>query len=133
MTSPLVAFLPWLDCKVQEGSEVDCNLCGDTRIRGRRVFTRWNVFVSLCGNTMVDFRDSNLPEGSSLSLIIVRLCGDVKLYVQRGTQVKVCRVLLCGDKDIDEDGQLESSIKISVYILGLCGSVIVSNRPEDGE
>jgi predicted membrane protein len=91
------------------------------------------VFVSLCGNTVVDFRDSNLPEGSSLSLIIVMLCGDVKLYVQRGTQVKVCRVMLCGDKESDEEGRFESSIKISVYILGLCGSVIVSNSPEDAK
>ena len=76
-------------------SGCDCVLCGDTRTR--RISPGFNMYVSLCGDTHIDIHDSEFPVGSKLTLLVIRLCGNMNLCVPPGTHVVVRRLLLCGN------------------------------------
>jgi hypothetical protein len=99
----------------------DCMLCGDTTIRRLRSGgTMINCFMSLCGNTYMDLRDTITSQTSSMSeppasespqqqpqqqqqvynIIMIRLCGDTRIIVPPGTIVRARRIMLCGNRDI---------------------------------
>ena len=116
------------------GVSLECLVCGDSHLRGIR--PGCNLFVSLCGKTVIDLRGQEgvVPPGSHFRVVVVRLCGDVHLYVPRGTQVDMCRISMCGNKNIrNEDAESSSptsplSIKLTVVML--CGDIRVLNEEE---
>lgn len=107
----------------------DINLIGDTRIRARHIDADRNISIKLCGDTKIDLRESQLQPNSTLSFFIVALCGDVKIFVPRGTDVTLRRISLCGDKviDIDESSLNESSPSVTATIIIPLGNVKVTN------
>lgn len=116
----------------------DCILCGDTRIRGSRIKVGRNTFVSLCGDTMIDMRETRQSETSSppkYHFVVVCLCGNVKLYVPRGTRFTLRRISLCGNRiieiDDEEDGNVEEGGSqppaVKLTLVTLCGDVRVEN------
>ena len=112
----------------------DFLLCGDARVRGpRAVRPGTNSYISLFGDTEIDMRESEFPPNTKVKFLIVKLCGDVKIYVPRGTPVTVRRVALCGDKriDVEEENEMDDSApRLTVRIVMLCGSLVVKNRKD---
>jgi len=100
--------------EVTTGTDHDCLLCGDTKIRS--VHSGSNYYVSLCGNATIDLRESRLPPASHIKIVIVRLCGDTRVYVPKGTRVSIRRILLCGDKDVrleeDDEDYVEEDVVV---------------------
>ena len=72
-------------------SGFDCLLCGDVRVK--RIRPGSNVFLSLCGDVFMDMREEDYPAGSTFNIFILRLCGNVRMIVPRGTQVRARRLL----------------------------------------
>jgi hypothetical protein len=107
----------------------DCMVCGDTKVR--RINPGCNFFMSICGNTYIDIRDSHFAPGTKVKIFTLRLCGDARILVPRGTQVVVRRFLLCGNRDIHVDRATEDSAeplpRISITIISLCGDAQVSS------
>ena len=115
-------------------SSVDCVICGDTRVVGSRIRVGRNTFVSLCGDTVIDLRETAMSttHSNEFYFIVVRLCGDVRLWVPRGTQVTVRRFSLCGEwhVDVDEDNDAEAAATaptVKLTLVMLCGNVRVEN------
>lgn len=133
-SAPPAPFTPPTDAgnrsNKKKANALDVMLCGDVRIRGRRIHPGTNTFLSLCGDTTIDIRESELPPGAHIRFIIVKLCGDAKIIVPKGTNISVTRISLCGDKDINLDETNESGYapsSISATIIAPLGSVKVMN------
>lgn len=112
------------------------SLCGDTNIRVHRIGKR-NVYICLCGNHKLDLRQvlfSTSPE-THITIIMIKLCGDIHLIVPPNTFVSTCAIMLCGDKRIEaqDSGGDESSYDVKLTIVKLCGDVIVTNDDQDDE
>lgn len=112
---------------------LDCVLCGDETIRGSRIRVGRNTFVSLCGDTKIDMRELP-PQHANFHFIIVRLCGNIKMYVPRGTNVTLRRFTLCGSRDIDLDDENDPELNnsssppnVKITYVTLCGDVRVTN------
>lgn len=114
----------------------DMFLCGNTRIRGRRIRPGRNISVSLCGDTILDLHNATtLTPGFRATFVLLKLCGDCRVYVPRNVIVNVRRCALCGDRDIDmdehddeENGGQQQRACITIISLSLCGDVRVSNE-----
>ncbi|KAL3902297.1 MAG: hypothetical protein SGILL_010873 [Bacillariaceae sp.] len=74
-----------------QDSGFDCLLCGDVKVK--RIRPGANVFLSLCGDVYIDMREEDYPPGSTFNIHILRLCGNVRMIVPRGTLVRARRLL----------------------------------------
>jgi len=122
----------YTDSPDEESGSFDCVLCGDETIRGSRIRVGRNTFVSLCGNTVVDMREMTQQQSTGpFHFIIVRLCGDVRMFVPRGAAVTLRRISLCGSKDIDiaddNEANRHNTPGIKVTVVTLCGDVRIQN------
>lgn len=65
-----------------------------------------------------------------IRILILSLCGDTRIYVPAGTQVRVRRILLCGDSDIDVMDRVEdpNQPNLTATIVMLCGSIRVRSE-----
>lgn len=84
----------------------------------------------------MDLRDTDYPPGSTFNVFVLRLCGNVRMIVPRGTQVTARRLLLCGNRDIyvrdlDEEEYDSAPPSIKVNVLMLCGDFKVRSDEED--
>jgi hypothetical protein len=122
---------PLTEADYDEGC--DCILlCGDTRVR--RLHRGFSPFCSLCGNTYIDVRNSRFAPGSHYSVFILKLCGDARVTVPRGTRVRVRRLLLCGSRDVHvEDAEVAVAAgppppRLTITIVSLCGDARVRSE-----
>jgi hypothetical protein len=102
----------------------DCLLCGDENVRNLQ--TGSSVFLSLYGDIHVDMRDSQYPPGSTFKLFVLRLCGNIRMIVPRGTRVTIRRVQLCGSRDVhvrDQEVYEFAPPSIVINVLMLCGDI----------
>jgi hypothetical protein len=74
-----------------QDSGFDCLLCGDVKVKRLRPGS--NVFLSLCGDVYMDIKEGDYPPGSNFHVFILRLCGNVRMIVPCGTQVRAWRLL----------------------------------------
>lgn len=133
---------------IDDDSDFDCLLCGDAKITHLKRGNNWSI--SLCGDTYIDLRrndalstDNDGGSGGNggngggsprkVNVTLMRLCGDAKILVPRGTKVKVQRILLCGSRDVQveespRDQQEGDPIVLTVRIMVLCGDLRVRSE-----
>lgn len=135
LRAPPVAMRPTTPSRNQQGENgFDCLLCGNTRLK--RLRPGFHFIMALFGNTYLDLHQETLPPGSTITMISIRLCGNIVALVPPGTRVIVRRIMLCGNRDIDvaddpEEDPTQPSPRLIVYILSLCGDVRARSNPDD--
>jgi len=78
-------------------------------------------------------RDLQPPSPANYHFVIIPvLCGNVKMFVPRGTSLTLRRFSVCGSKNIDIDEDLEMNNQslaptVKVTVVTLCGDIRVMN------
>ena len=112
----------------------DCLLCGNTRLK--QVRPGFHFVLGLCGNMYLDLLNTPFPPGSKITILSVKLCGNIVALVPPGTRVIARRIMLCGNRDIDvaddpEQDPTQPAPRLIVYILSLCGDIRARSNPDD--
>jgi predicted membrane protein len=103
-------------------------LCGDFKLRSTSIGKR-NTYITLCGDHTLDLRRTQFPATESISIVIIKLCGDIRLIVPENVSVSTCTIMLCGDKRIEiAAGNGLSCPHVKLTIVKLCGNVIITNN-----
>jgi hypothetical protein len=128
-----VVAVPVEQPKTSKSRTCNVTLCGDTRIRSKQCHClgRRNYYVCLCGDHELDLRQAQFPASECISIILVKLCGDIRLIVPPNTVVSTCVVMLCGDNRIETDSTPPENATVNVCdvkltIVKLCGDVVVT-------
>uniref|UniRef100_A0A7S2EH99 Uncharacterized protein n=1 Tax=Trieres chinensis TaxID=1514140 RepID=A0A7S2EH99_TRICV len=110
-------------------------LCGDLKMRGSRIGPGRNFSLILCGDHAYDLRESRLPPGSTVSIFVLKLCGDLLVLPPSNATVSHNTLSLCGDWDVDADYDEESpvDVRIKIYFMSLCGNLRVWNKERERE
>ena len=116
------------------GVGLECTLCGDTRLH--QISPGTSFSISLCGNTYVDVHDVNFPPNAKITVISVRLCGNITFIVPKNTRANVCRITLCGNRNIHVEQEpeidpLNPPPSLNINVIGLCGDIRVCSDPDE--
>jgi len=94
-----------------------------------------STYITLLGDHTLDLRQVKFPsDGTSVSIKIIKLLGDVKLIVPPNVSVSIQAIMLCADKRIEEgtsDEKKETSNHIKLTIVNLCGDVVVTTSDDN--
>jgi hypothetical protein len=103
-------------------------LCGDAKLRKLKPGGN-DVFANLCGDVYIDIRNTgDYPSGITFSIYVIRMCGDLRMLVPKGTQITSRRIVLCGNKDIHVPNQeVDTGVTfpphVKINVLMLCGDI----------
>ena len=103
-------------------------LCGDFELHTTSIGRR-NIYITLCGDHTLDLRRVQFPTTAErISVVIIKLCGDIRLIVPESVSVSTCAIMLCGDKRIDTAADSTSFPHVQLTVVTLCGNVIITNK-----
>lgn len=112
----------------------DCLLCGNTRLK--QVRPGFHFVLAMFGNIYLDLLNTPLQPGAKVTILSVRLCGNIVALVPPGTRVIARRIMLCGNRDIDVAEDPEQDLTqpppcVIVYNLSLCGDIRARSNPDE--
>lgn len=114
-----------------KGNLFNVTLCGDFKLCTTSIGKR-NTFITLCGDHTLDLRRVQFPDSTGISVVFIKLCGNIRLIVPANVSVSTCAIMLCGDRRIETAAASDSlSIPhVQLTIVQLCGDVVVANTDD---